>query len=298
VIHAVGTQDIRQMGGVRKVMPITFATMLIASLALAGFGIPGTSIGVSGFFSKDPIIEAAYLFGESTENWLPYLFSIVAALLTSIYIFRLIFMTFTGKPRTNYKGHESPSVMTVPLMILGVLALVFGALTKTGFGKFLEETFANNFVNMDIHALAEIGKYHLASHGGEGEPLLILWMPVIVAVAGLLISYLIYGVRIIDMSSIVSRKNPVYKLLYNRYYQNAIFTQFISVKIVYEGLALAGRAVDRGFDWLVNLIGQIFTESSDGLRQLQTGVVQNYATSVVTGVSLLIILVKLILEVF
>jgi NADH-quinone oxidoreductase subunit L len=135
VIHAVGTQDIRQMGGVRKVMPITFATMLIASLALAGFGIPGTSIGVSGFFSKDPIIEAAYLFGESTENWMPYIFSIVAALLTSIYIFRLIFMTFTGKPRTNYKGHESPSVMTVPLMILGVLALVFGALTKTGFGK-------------------------------------------------------------------------------------------------------------------------------------------------------------------
>ncbi|WP_333787045.1 hypothetical protein, partial [Methanomethylovorans sp.] len=66
----------------------------------------------------------------------------------------------------------------------------------------------------------------------------------------------------------------------------------------YEGLALAGRAIDRGFDWMVYLIGHIFTEASDGLRQLQTGVVQNYATSVVTGVSLLIILVKLILEVF
>lgn len=298
VIHAVGTQDIRQMGGVRKVMPITFVTMLIASLALAGFGIPGTPIGTSGFFSKDPIIEAAYLFGESTQNWLPYLFSIVAALLTSIYIFRLIFMTFAGKPRTNYGGHESPSVMTVPLMILGILALVFGVITRTSFGKFLEETFSNNFVNVDIHALAEIGKYHLASHGGEGEPLLILWLPVIVAVVGLLISYLIYGMRVIDMSSIVSRKNPIYKLLYNRYYQNAIFTQFIAVKIVYEGFALAGRAIDRGFDWLVNLIGHIFTEASDGLRQLQTGVIQNYATAVITGVSLLIILVKLIAEVF
>lgn len=298
VIHAVGTQDIRQMGGVRKVMPITFATMLIASLALAGFGIPGTPIGTSGFFSKDPIIEAAYLFGESTQNWIPYAFAIVAALLTSIYIFRLIFMTFTGKPRTDYGGHESPSVMTIPLMILGILALIFGAITKTGFGTFLEETFSNSFVNLDIHALAEIGKYHLAAHGGEGEPLLILWMPVIVAIAGLLISYLIYGMRVIDMSRIVSRKNPIYKLLYNRYYQNAIYTQFLAVKVVYEGLALAGRAVDRGFDWLINLIGNIFTDASDGLRQLQTGVVQNYATSVVTGVSLLIILVKLILEVF
>jgi NADH-quinone oxidoreductase subunit L len=220
VIHAVGTQDIRQMGGVRKVMPITFATMLIASLALAGFGIPGTPIGTSGFFSKDPIIEAAYLFGESTQNWIPYAFAIVAALLTSIYIFRLIFMTFTGKPRTDYGGHESPSVMTIPLMILGILALIFGAITKTSFGTFLEETFSNSFVNLDIHALAEIGKYHLAAHGGEGEPLLILWMPVIVAIAGLLISYLIYGMRVIDMSRIVSRKNPIYKLLYNRYYQN------------------------------------------------------------------------------
>jgi NADH-quinone oxidoreductase subunit L len=123
-------------------------------------------------------------------------------------------------------------------------------------------------------------------------------MPVIVAIAGLLISYLIYGMRVIDMSRIVSRKNPIYKLLYNRYYQNAIYTQFLAVKVVYESLALAGRAVDRGFDWLINLIGNIFTDASDGLRQLQTGVVQNYATSVVTGVSLLIILVKLILEVF
>jgi NADH-quinone oxidoreductase subunit L len=298
VIHAVGTQDIRQMGGVGKVMPITFATMLIASLALAGFGIPGTSIGVSGFFSKDPIIEAAYLFGESTENWFPYLFSIVAALLTSIYIFRLIFMTFTGKPRTSYGGHESPAVMTVPLIILGLLALVFGALTKTSFGNFLKETFGNNFVSIDIHALAEMGEYHLASHGSGSEPLIILWMPVIVAFAGLLISYLIYGMRILDMSSIVSRNNPIYKLLYNRYYQNAIYTEFLAVKVVYEGLSLAGRSIDRGFDWLVNFIGHIFMELADGLRQLQTGVVQNYATAVITGVSLLVILLKLIMEVF
>ncbi len=97
--------------------------MTIAALALAGFGIPGTSIGTSGFMSKDPIIEAAYLFGEHSSNWIPYVFSILAALLTSIYIFRLIFMTFTGKPRSNYHGHESPAIMTIPLSILALFAL-------------------------------------------------------------------------------------------------------------------------------------------------------------------------------
>ena len=133
VIHAVGTHDMRQLGGVAKVMPITAATMIIASLALTGMGIPGTSIGTSGFFSKDAIIESAYLFGETTGTWLPYFFSIAAALLTSIYIFRLIFMTFYGKPRTDYGGHESPASMTIPLSILALFALVFGGLTATKF---------------------------------------------------------------------------------------------------------------------------------------------------------------------
>ncbi|MDW7731919.1 MAG: F420H2 dehydrogenase subunit FpoL [Methanolobus sp.] len=296
VIHAVGTHDMRQLGGVAKVMPITAATMIIAALSLAGFGIPGTIAGFSGFFSKDPIIESSYLFAESTGMWLPYLFSIVAALLTSLYIFRLVFMTFFGKPRTDYGGHESPASMTVPLAILAVLALIFGAFTRTTFYEFVSETFVNNFVHVDIAALAEMGGYHLASHAGH-EPLLILWMPVIVAVAGLLIAYLIYGLKVVNMDSLVSRNNPVYKLLYKRYYQNAIYTDFISVKVIYEGFAFASRAVDRGFDWIVNWISDVTIDAGDSLRQFQTGVVQTYATYVVAGVGLLIVLIKVIMEV-
>ncbi len=296
VIHAVGTHDMRQLGGVAKVMPITALTMIIAAFSLAGFGIPGTSIGFSGFMSKDPIIESAYLFAESSGMWLPYLFSIVAALLTSLYIFRLIFMTFFGKPRTDYGGHESPASMTIPLSILALFALVFGALTRTSFYHFLEETFTNNFVNMDIPALAEMGGYHLASHAGH-EPLLILWMPLIVAVAGLLIAYLVYGLKIVNMDNLVSRNNPVYKLLYNRYYQNEIFTDFFSVKVIYEGFAFASRSVERGFDWLVNWISDITIETGESVRQFQTGVIQTYATTVVAGVGLLIILIRVIMEV-
>jgi NADH-quinone oxidoreductase subunit L len=286
----------RQLGGVAKVMPITAATMIIGALALAGIGIPHTSIGFSGFFSKDAIIEAAYLFGENGGGWVLYALSIAAALLTSIYIFRLIFMIFVGKPRTAYGGHEAHASMTLPLSILAILALVFGALTMERFNNFVSETFVNNFVHMDIPGLAELGGYHLASHAGH-EPLIILWLPVIVGVAGLLIAYLIYGLKVVNMDRLVSRNNPIYKLLYNRYYQNAILTNFLSVKVVYEGLAFAGRAVDTGFDWIVNWIGDVTIDTGDALRQLQTGVVQNYAMVVITGVSLLVILITVVMEV-
>lgn len=296
VIHAVGTHDMRQLGGVAKVMPITAVTMIIASLALTGMGIPGTDIGTSGFFSKDAIIESAYLFGETTGSWIPYVFSIAAALLTSIYIFRLIFMTFYGKPRTDYGGHESPASMTIPLSILALFALVFGGLTSKTFNTFVSETFVNNFVNMDIQALATFGGYHLAEHAGE-EPVLVTWLPLIVALAGLVITFLIYGLKIVNMDRLVSRNNPLYKLLYNRYYQNAIFTNFVSVKVVYEGFAFAGRAIDRGFDWIVKFLGDLTMETGESLRQFQTGAVQNYAMAVITGVSLLVILITVLMEV-
>ncbi len=296
VIHSVGTQDMRQMGGVGKVMPVTFITMVIASLALAGFGIPGTQIGTSGFFSKDAIIETTYLFAEHTGNYIPYLFGIIAALLTSIYIFRLLFMTFTGKPRTDYGGHESPGTMTGPLSILAVFALVFGALTQTKFYHFLEGTFENNFVHVNIEHLAELGHYHLA-HGHHGEPLLILWMPIIVGVAGLLISFFIYYLRVIDMSTIVSRRNPVYQILYNRYYQYQIFIEVIALEITY-GLSLVGEFIDRKIiDGIIDAISDGTIAIGESIRKVQTGVVQSYATAVIAGVGLLIILLKLIVEV-
>jgi NADH-quinone oxidoreductase subunit L len=296
VIHAVGTQDMRELGGVGKVMPITGATMTIAALALAGFGIPGTSIGTSGFFSKDAIIENAFLFGEHTHNWIPYLFSIAAALLTSIYIFRLIFMTFTGKPRSNYQGHESPTIMTVPLSILALFALFFGGLTQTGFMAFLEETFTNSFVNLNIGNLASIGGNDLVEAAGS-EPTLILWLPLIVALIGLAIAFVIYYLRAVSLGPLASMKNPIYRLLYKRYYQHEIYTEFFSLGIVYGVIAFLTQVVDVIVDSIVEGIGILTVGVSEELRKIQTGVVQSYATVIVAGVSLLIILVKLLMEV-
>jgi NADH-quinone oxidoreductase subunit L len=296
VIHAVGTQDMRELGGVGKVMPITAVTMAIAALSLAGFGIPGTSIGTSGFMSKDPIIESAYLFAEHSGNWVPYVFSIAAALLTSIYIFRLIFMTFTGKPRSNYHGHESPAIMTVPLSILALFALLFGALTRTGFMNFREETFANTFVNLDIGNLAGIGGNELVEAAGH-EPVLILWLPLIMAVAGLAIAFVLYYLRAFSLGPLASMKNPIYKLLYKRYYQHEIYTEFFSIGIVYGVIAFLTQVVDVIVDSIVEGIGILTVGVGEELRKVQTGVVQTYATAIIAGVSLLIILIKLIMEV-
>jgi F420H2 dehydrogenase subunit L len=297
VIHEVGTQDMRELGGVGKIMPITAATMAIAAIALAGLGIPGTSIGTSGFFSKDAIIEAAYLFGEHNNNWIPYLFSIAAALLTSIYIFRLIFMTFTGKPRSNYHGHESPAIMTISLSILALFSLVFGGLTKTGFMDFLKETFENSFVNLDIGSLAVLGRNEIVEAAGN-ESLFVQWLPMIVAVAGLAVAFVIYYLRTIKLGLLASMKNPVYRLLYKRYYQHEIYTEFFSLGIVYGVIAFLSQVLDVIIDSIVEGIGILTVGASEEIRKIQTGVVQTYATAVVAGVSLLIILVKLIMEVF
>ncbi|AEH61430.1 proton-translocating NADH-quinone oxidoreductase, chain L [Methanosalsum zhilinae DSM 4017] len=297
VIHAVGTQDMRQMGGLGKAMPITAITMLIASVSLAGFGIPGTSVGTSGFFSKDEIIETAFVFGQHTHDWIPYLFAILAALLTSIYIFRLFFMTFAGKARSKTKAHESPSIMTVPLMILAVFSLIFGALTMKPFIHFLERTFENNVVSLNIEHLASLGNYNLVQEHGH-EPLLILWLPVIVAAAGLVISYLLYYRQVIDINKVVSRQNPVYKLLYNRYYQHRILTELLATRIVYETISLSADFFDRKFiDSIVDGTGKVTMSTGNVLRRIQTGVVQNYVTAVIAGVGLLIVLLKLIVEV-
>jgi NADH:ubiquinone oxidoreductase subunit 5 (subunit L)/multisubunit Na+/H+ antiporter MnhA subunit len=129
VIHACGTNEMPMMGGLRKKMPITAATMLIGCLAIAGAGVPTTVIGLSGFFSKDSIIAQDRLFWATNPRlgMIFYCAAIVGAGLTAFYMFRLWYMTFAGNPRDGhvyYHAHESPKLMTVPLMILAVMAAV------------------------------------------------------------------------------------------------------------------------------------------------------------------------------
>lgn len=291
VIHAVGTNDIREMGGLFSKMKITGTTMLIAALALAGIGFPFAglgmpimNIGTAGFFSKDAIIEGALEYGEVTHDLIPYGFAIVAALLTSIYIFRLWFMTFTGKPRSERHSHESPGVMTGPLMILAIFALLFG-FSQVGFYGYLEK----NFELMDVN---------IAVHEGEAfhPSAFLVLLPVIVGVLGFLISYAIYNKRMIDMSKIISSGNPLYKLLYNRYYEPKIGADLIGVKLTHDVVARSGEFIDRKIiDWLIidNIISNTLFKLGEVVRKLQTGVVQNYASITILGVALLLVLLRL-----
>jgi proton-translocating NADH-quinone oxidoreductase chain L len=284
VIHAVGTNDIREMGGLFSKMKITGTTMLIAALALAGIGIPFLNIGTAGFFSKDRIIEGAFEYGEKTGDMIPYGFAVIAALLTSIYIFRLWFMTFTGKPRSERHSHESPGVMTRPLMILALFALFFG-FSQAGFYGYLEKNF-------------ELMEVNIAVHEGEAvhPPVLIILLPVIVGVLGILMSYAIYNKRMINMSKIISSENPLYKLLLNRYYEPKIGADLIGVKLTHNVIAQSGEFVDRKIiDGLVidTIIGNTMFKLGEIVRKLQTGVVQNYASVTILGIALLLVLLKL-----
>lgn len=284
VIHAVGTNDIREMGGLFGKMKITGTTMMIAALALAGIGIPFLNIGTAGFFSKDAIIEGAFEYGEKTGDLIPYGFAVIAALLTSIYIFRLWFMTFTGKPRSERHSHESPGVMTGPLMILAVFALFFG-FSQPGFYNYLETNF-------------ELMGVPIAAHEGEAmhPPVIITLLPVIVGVLGFLISYAIYHKRILDMSKLVSSRNPLYKLLLNRYYEPKLSADIIGVKLTHNVAAQSGEFVDRKIiDGLVidKIISNTLFQLGEVVRKLQTGVVQNYASVTILGIGLLIILLRL-----
>ncbi|NJR13244.1 MAG: hypothetical protein HC779_01750 [Phyllobacteriaceae bacterium] len=138
VIHAVsGEQDMRSMGGLRKVIPTTYWMMIIGTIALTGVGVPLTVIGTAVFFSKDAVIESAFAVTHSPAAGFAFTMLLVAALMTSFYSWRLIFMTFHGRPRASTDvmehAHESPLVMLIPLFVLAFGALFAGVVFKEYF---------------------------------------------------------------------------------------------------------------------------------------------------------------------
>jgi len=153
VIHGMHhEQDMRNYGGLRKKLPLTFWAMLIGTLAITGVGIPLTTIGFAGFLSKDAIIESAYAGGTPFAFWA----LVVAAAFTSFYSWRLMFLTFWGKPRgdhhTHDQAHESPAVMTVPLGVLAIGAIFAG---MVWYGPFFgDHDKVNSFFGIPAHAEA------------------------------------------------------------------------------------------------------------------------------------------------
>jgi NADH-quinone oxidoreductase subunit L len=186
VIHAMHhEQDMRNYGGLRKKIPMTFAAMMIGTLAITGVGIPLTHIGFAGFLSKDAIIESAFV-GPNSASMYAFWMLVVAALMTSFYSWRLIFLTFYGTPRgdkhTHEHAHESPKVMLIPLGVLALGAIFSGMLWFNSFfghadqvGKFYAIPYAEATEHAeadaghgdDAHAEADAHADAKDDHGGE-----------------------------------------------------------------------------------------------------------------------------------
>jgi NADH-quinone oxidoreductase subunit L len=292
VIHAMGgEQDMRLMGGLRKKIPATYWTMFIATLAIAG--IPG----FAGFFSKDEILDAAGS-GPNAHITL-WLLGLIAAGLTSFYMFRLIFLTFFGKERFDEHKvhvHESPRNMTVPLMILAFFSIVggwFAAPHLMGgtdyFEAFLHPVFSSYGVQSGIEQGASLAGAAGEAGGISPSPAMELLHaltgpPVILAIVGLLIAWWFYIRRPDAPKKLAERMHGLYTLLLSKYYVDEVYATLFIRPFLWISTNVLWHVVDeRVIDGTVNGVARVAREAGGQARELQSGNARSYATWVVIG---------------
>src|SRR3989442_2934409 len=267
VIHGLGgEQDMRKMGGLRRKMPVTFWTMLIAGGALAA--VPP----LAGFWSKDEIVAAAFVNG----HFILYAIGIVTAVLTAFYVTRALWMTFYGEPRDHHlyeHAHESPTVMTLPLILLAVGTAVLGV--AIGFPP--EQGFIHRFLDPVVEA----------ARAPERAPELatILLLAVVSEAAGVVgigIGVLMYVRHRPDPAAVARAAGPLYRLLVNKYYIDDLYDH----RIVDLSRAVAGASFAFDIhiiDGLANRLGWALAMGGQGLRRGQTAVVGNMALTILAG---------------
>ncbi len=256
VIHAMANeQDIWKMGNLKDKMPVTTWTFVIGALALAG--IPP----LSGFWSKDEILLGAYAGGYMGF----YLLGTLVAFLTAFYMFRLIFVAFFGSNKGGEHAHESPAVMTVPLVILAVLALVAG------------------FVGSPLmdYAFAHYVTYPGAVHHDPNAMVMVI--SALVAIAGIVLAWAVYQKEWISHLALREKFRGIYTLLYNKYYIDEIYHQLGQIFI--DGTAKVLFWFDiYVVNGIVNGIAALTGGAGKVLRYTETGQVQTYAGYMLVGV--------------
>ena len=271
VIHAMqDEQDMRKMGGLKSHLPITYATMLIGTIAIAG--IPP----FSGFFSKDEIL--AYAF-EASPIW--WVLGFIGALCTAFYMFRLIFMTFYGKFRSSQAVeqhiHESPAAMTVPLIVLAMLSIVGGVINipeALGGGHWL----ANFLSPIFAYSNARVAPIHL-DHNTE---YMLMAASAVGAIGMAIFAYNKYAKR--DELISDERTSSIYNLSHNRLYIDELYAMIIT-KPLYTFSKFLHRVIDNAMiDGVIKGISSGVVASGRGIRQLQSGYVGFYIFMMVLGV--------------
>ncbi|MGK9370125.1 NADH-quinone oxidoreductase subunit L [Melioribacter sp. Ez-97] len=332
VIHAMHhEQDIRHMGGLRKKMPITYITFLISTLAISG--VPLTS----GFLSKDGILAGTLAFGKLTGHWLIPFFGFTVAALTAFYMFRLVILTFHGEPRDMHKydhAHESPFVMAAPLAVLAVLS-IFIFYTPNPFapdaGWFLgnwvktpeqvtPHTTRFDFMiptETEVHAHSEIVNSELYTETMHWAHYPAMIMSLLLGGLGILIAFVFYQWRKIDVDKLTEKIKPVYNFSLNKWYIDELYeATFIGQTLnfskalawfdnkIVDGIVNGSAYVTR---FVSKLSGLFDTYVVDGLvnfsaffsgflgltfKKLQTGKVQTYVVLVVFSVIILLFFFK------
>ncbi len=272
VIHALhGEQDMNKMGGLRRKLPITFATMLIATLAISA--IPP----FAGFFSKDQILDAAF---GSGHVWL-WLLGVVTAGLTSFYMFRLIFMTFYGdsrvEPERERHLHESPRVMTAPLIALAVLSVV-GGLVGLPKGLFWGNAFGRFLAPIVNHPLAGVAAAPVLEVEAGAASVLLGVVSLSAALLGILMAWLLYRRNPGLTDRLAARLAALHGLLWRKYYIDEIYDVLVSRPLFWISAVLLNRGVDRGvIDAMVDGTGLTVEEGGEAVSKAESGNVQLYA---------------------
>ncbi|MGX7667639.1 NADH-quinone oxidoreductase subunit L [Flavobacterium pedocola] len=261
VIHALhGEQDMRNMGGLRKAMPITFITMLVSTLAISGI------FPFAGFWSKDEILLTA--FHGNTALWV---LGSIASIMTAFYMFRLMFLTFFGEFRgteeQKHHLHESPALITVPLIILGTLAVVGGAINLPG----------SNWLN---HYLAPLFKGHEAHHL-DNTAYMLMGIATVGALIGIGIAYSLY-ISKKQVPEADDKVQDLHKVLANKFYLDEIYMAVI-VKPIYALAKFSRDYIEKGLANVVFGFGTV----ADGLalqgKKVQNGNIGFYLFAFVFG---------------
>ena len=278
VIHAMGgEQDMRHMGGLSGKIRWTYLMMLTATLAITGFP------PLAGFFSKDSILLSAFLSenGGTNVGHILYAFGLLTALLTAFYMFRLIFLTFQGKPRYDehyVHVHESPWSMLGPLVILAVLSIFGGWFALPAFwggpdyfANFLQPVFGG-------------GESTAAESAAQALELPLAGVAVFTALMGFVIAFWLYLKQPGKPEQLAKSMKGVYTTLLNKYYVDELYAAVIVKPLLWISTNFLWKTVDvAGIDGVVNGIADNATAIGDTVRHTQSGNTRSYAVWVVVG---------------
>lgn len=273
----------RKMGGLYKLIPITYAFMWIGSLALMGIGIPGTKIGFAGFHSKDIVLEAAYA-AQSTVGSYAFWLGIVAAFMTAFYSSRLMFLTFHGQPRCDEQTlahvHESPAVMWVPLVVLVIGSLIAGA---AGYHLFVGDGW-QGFWREAIY----IAPGNTALEDAHLVPFWVKASPLVVGLAAIALAWWVYLARPGTAGRIAGAVAPLYRFSLNKWYFDELYERVFIRPAFYLGQGFwrtDAEVIDGvGPDGVAAMTGRLARFAS----WLQSGYVYHYAFAMLIGVVCLV----------